>query len=300
MQDVTAADAAVAVIACRHEAADLLARAANGEPLGGTLPSALASVRAACSSLDWQASLHQQHGHQPLRAAVPPQLNAASAAWRSSSTLHAAPNIVVAPAAAAPSAEKLLVDAKACLPANVLAKVHLHVRSPPQGEGVRRGDSDTLELALRIDGVLNAVLAVCFVPTAPAAGSGTFAVGTWQPRRIAIGPSHEPMEHGASQPARTLVFQDLTARAGALLVALDAKPAPTRLASILRWIASYDGLFASACCICGGVFAPHATAAVELLPPTARCARLLPYHAACFTQRFGRSAESDYISGCTG
>ena len=90
-------------------------------------------------------------------------------------------------------------------------------------------------------------------------------------------------------------FADLTARAGAILVGLDALPPARRLRPLLAWICSLHNVFASTCIACGEVFPPHATAAHQLLPPTARSEQLEPFHPCCFLERFGRSAEEMYV-----
>ena len=54
--------------------------------------------------------------------------------------------------------------------------------------------------------------------------------------------------------------------------------------------------FGSAACHgCGQVFPPGVASAALLLPPTARCAELRPYHEDVYQERFGRPAEAAFL-----
>ena len=177
----------------------------------------------------------------------------------------------------------LLTLAKAYLPPQ--SPLQVLERAAPHSSGVARRS-----LELRVDGAFSAV-----VELVAAGSAGGQADGGWLPCRVAVGPSHEPLPYGASQPPGLLVFADLTARAGALLAGLDAAPPAQRLRHLVRWLAALDGLFDSVCAGCGGVFPPDATCAAQLLPPTARGPRLEPYHPGCFRARFGCSAEAAFL-----
>jgi hypothetical protein len=117
----------------------------------------------------------------------------------------------------------------------------------------------------------------------------------WLPTRLSIGPTYEVAPAGASHPPSSQVFQDLCARGGGVLAGLGRLAAAHRLRPLIRWLASLSGLFQTVCCGCGEVFPPMPASAADLLPPTARCEQLLPYHPRCYRGRFGREAEEAFV-----
>ena len=74
-----------------------------------------------------------------------------------------------------------------------------------------------------------------------------------------------------------------------------AVPPAERLRPLIVWISSLHNLFTAACHGCGEVFPPGVASAALLLPPTARCAALKPYHEEVYLERFGRPAEEAFL-----
>ena len=297
MDPAAAASGAAAAGLLRQEAARLLAVSSSGIGLIGDkknrLGAALSSVQAAAAALDNEAEAETQQC-PPL--AMMTANDAACWAWRA----HAPP----ARPPLTPRAEdvddhdvsELFSHATECIPQQLRAKVQLSVR--PVAATAAGDDASTERLLeLHADGAFTAVVAALAAEPELRVGSSSAIV--WLPTRVAIGPSGDAMAAGASQPPTLLVFQDLCARAGAILVGLDALPASRRLQPLLRWLASLHNLFEASCCSSNAVFPPAAASAAELLPPTARCERLLPHHAAEYYARHGRSAEEAYLAACS-
>ena len=178
-----------------------------------------------------------------------------------------------------PADDSLLAAATACVPSWLRERPQspLTLRNRP----CKRANSHDLEL--HVDGAFTAIVEV--EPHPP----------SWLPARVAIGPSGAPMPFGARQPAELLVFADLTARAGAVLVGLETLPPAERLRPLIVWISSLHNLFTAACHGCGEVFPPGVASAALLLPPTARSAALKPYHEEVYLERFGRPAEEAFL-----
>jgi hypothetical protein len=178
-----------------------------------------------------------------------------------------------------PADDSLLAAATACVPSWLRERPQspLTLRNRP----CKRANSHDLEL--HVDGAFTAIVEV--EPHPP----------SWLPTRVAIGPSGAPMPFGARQPAELLVFADLTARAGAVLVGLETLPPAERLRPLIVWISSLHNLFTAACHGCGEVFPPGVASAALLLPPTARSAALKPYHEEVYLERFGRPAEEAFL-----
>lgn len=191
----------------------------------------------------------------------------------------------------------LLDAARACVPADIRILRGDELRlseATPREQPVVGGFGDAhldrspsrQSVELRIEGVLVAVVD-CVVSEE--------AAGIWVPRRVGIGPSHEPMPFGAATPPSMLVFAELTARAGAILCGLDALPPARRLRPLISWLASLHDLFECVCVACGEVFPPAATEGAQLVPPCARGPGLEPYHPECFHARFGCGAEESFL-----
>lgn len=286
----------VSAIACRLEASDDFASAAQGFAHEGSLASALVSVKSACAMIEWQ----QQQSAGRTCCAGPLQLAAACTAsmWPASQGLRAVclhPGD--APSDSAALAEMLqTADIVALLSEHLPA--HARVQLRPSAHENESGDQqrNSLEMEVSVDGAFTAVVALRRAAASVGASvrQGGKAVGGSQcliPQRVAVGPSCDAMQHGASHAPTTSVFRDLCARAGALLVSMDALPVGQRLPTLLRWLSHLCSLFQSACCGCGSVFPTFNTSTVAFLPPTARGSCLLPYHQACFLQRHDHAEE---------
>jgi hypothetical protein len=281
-------DAVASIVAARREVAGILARSAAGASHQDTarLVSSVTTLQTVCAALDQKLA-------PLLTGAGAPALEAASWAWRECAAfgrLETAED-----GASIPPCGSLLHCAKTSfaelqkMPQLVPPSLQLWSRPHKQEDVGGAGES----LVVRLDGEYTAMIDVVGVPATDGEG-----IGAWLPTRVSIGPSNDPMElasDGASHPAAHHVFRDLDARAGVLLAGLNALSPRRRLHVLLLWLSSLHPLFECACAGCGAVFPPYAIVAADMLPPTARCAHLLPYHPVCYAERFGRSAEADFL-----
>ena len=283
-----AADAAAAVVTCRHEVSQLLASAALGGSTASSdrIASAMHLVQTACDTLDQTMADNEKAVSQ----AEQPLLEAARRAW----SVHA-PSIYPPTGPPPPQvAADLLAAAVECVPPWLASRSHAPLKVSERSVGGRAGEAPRRTLELQVDGAFTAV--IDFIPAGGEGGTHTPSGSEmWVPSRVAVGPWHEPMPYGASEPPRLHVFADLTARAGVILAGLDALPPHRRLRPLIVWLSSLHNVFTCACTGSGQVFPPDATSAHQLLPPTARGADLRPYHPGVFRERFGRSAEEDYL-----
>ena len=134
---------------------------------------------------------------------------------------------------------------------------------------LRALDDDLIDL--QIDGVLRALVEMS------AGDDGEAAV----PVRLAVCAHDDAMPLGASQPASSHVFADISARGQRLLARLEALPAAERLPVLSRWLSSYHDLFTAPCAHCGRHL-PAVAGAAPLLPPTVRTSSGAAYSAQCF------------------
>ena len=279
-----ASDAAAAVGLVRHEARTLLASCATSSGSGLSpeetrLASALHAAQAICGALD---VARQPPPARPHEDAIDQPSDSAWLAWRDLDVLrgHGVHAALAAPSASDGAPQSLQQCAEAAVPEELRSR-----NAPPLALRARE-DGRSLELTL--PGALRAIVDVHPVGD-----------GSWAPTRVAVGPSHDPMPAGALEPPELLVFHDVSARAGALLAALEALAPADRLGPLLRWLCSLRSLFDAPCVFCDGIFPPGAASARELLPPTARGgAGLVPCHAGCFAARFGRSPEQAFVDAC--
>ena len=273
-----ASEAAQAVALARQAARSVLADAAGKSRAGNDqqirMASALQSVQAACGALDDCG----KHTPASSMETAPILEELIFNTWR----VHG----LLGPTAGSypETLPTLLAASEACVPRWLLER-----SAAPLQLSMRGGESEIAEagelpaLEMCVEGAFRAVVAVAAVGTA------------WVPVRVAVGPSNNSMPAGARQPPTLLVFHDVGARAGTLLAGLEALPPARRLRPLLSWLCSLHNLFESRCAGCGSVFPPLAVAAADLLPPTARDARRHPWHPACFTTRFGRTAEAECL-----
>ena len=313
----TFSSAVSTLVSCRRQVSELLhAAATNGniQEAGQRLIISSQSVQVLCTEIDRTLSQHDNTQEKPRIA--PPALDAACLQWqyydRVTPTLPPQPKRPRTPACIKSSTPAALAAfATTCVPSWLCSRSHapLYLCGRPS---VWRAN-EIVELELRIDGVFTAIVAVQpeeeLVETAmrtdaysnvanSTAGAYDGASRTaWVPTRVTVGPSHTVMPAGASQPADHLVFRDLSARAGAILVGLEVLTPAYRLRPLLRWLSSLHDLFDSTCVACGRVFAPSAPEKAELIPPTARCQRLRPYHDECYLAAYGNPAEENFIEG---
>ena len=137
--------------------------------------------------------------------------------------------------------------------------------------------TDCAILTVRIDGAFTAVVELSSALAREAGGGAT-----WGPRHIAVGASDEPFPLGARSLSAHLVFRDLSTRAGATVVALDALAPSHRLPWLVRYLSSLHDIFVAPCRGCGHILRPATLDPTTLLPATCRSPTLEPYHAACF------------------
>mmetsp|Transcript_34480 Transcript_34480/g.73570 ORF Transcript_34480/g.73570 Transcript_34480/m.73570 type:complete len:196 (-) Transcript_34480:99-686(-) len=133
---------------------------------------------------------------------------------------------------------------------------------------------------LTVDTTLKAVIEL----HASAAERG---VEEYVPLRLVLGGVDETFELGASSAPSSLVFTELTRRAGSLLVCLETVAAHERLPRLVAWVAALRDLFSAACHHCGRMLAAVGTNPAHLLPPVVRTVDLEPYHPRCYESCFG-------------
>lgn len=277
-----AADGAAAAALLRREVGGLIARAAAGEAVDGGMRShhaaALASVQSAAAALDFASA-----GSCAPAGAVGAKR---SAGWPPQHMAARSPAVPGTSDVDQEDVSDLLQHAISCLPPSSADSCSIAVRA-----GGRGGER---QLEMLAEGVFSAV--ICVVPSEVAGGDGWGSSAmVWLPTRLSIGPTYEVAPAGASHPPSSQVFQDLCARGGGVLAGLGRLAAAHRLRPLIRWLASLSGLFQTVCCGCGEVFPPMPASAADLLPPTARCEQLLPYHPRCYRGRFGREAEEAFV-----
>lgn len=294
MSACAAADAAAAVAACRHEVAQLLASAALGSnDVTGAhrIASAMHCVQTSCDIVD------QGTSSENVQAIIDPQesapmLESAAHAFHVGIPPHLRPSYYPTPALmpAADDAD-LLAACSMCVPGWLRQRPQapLRLRERP----CARADRRCIELV--VDGAFAACLEFLAQPPQDGAAASSSAARCWAASRVAIGPSHAAMPLGASEPPRLLVYAEVSARAGAVLVGLGGLPPARRLRPLVAWLCSLHNLFGSACVFSGDVFPPDAMGAEQLLPPVARTELLQPCHPACFYARHGRSPEEAYV-----
>lgn len=282
-----AAHAASSVAIVRQEARGILANAAGlrerpEEGASSRLAAALEASQNFCGAIDALPS--EGSSANPAPRKVNSALEAAWEAWgdlevirRLTATKQLDPPDIGPPP---PPEQSLLQCAEACVPPGLRARpvAPLELRT--------RKDGTLAALELCVDGAFRAVVHV------------ERSESHWVPTGVAVGPSHDPMEAGAMQPATLLVYNDLSSRAGSLMVRLGRLPPSKRLRALLRWLCSLHTLFESACSICNEVFPPEAFQASDLLPPTARGTNLAPSHGCCYLTWRGKCAEQAYVDQC--
>lgn len=256
----SAARAQTVCAACAHSD--------NGRHL--RLASALEAVQAACSALDDNA--------RPLLPSDP--VEGIVHSWQEHGLLPVA-TVDCTKCRLSLDVDTLQTEAESCMlqwlaERQVLSPALLTVRDG----GLR----DVTEIDLVIEGAFRSIVAVAAIGSA------------WVPWRVAVGPSSHAMPAGSLQPPMLLLFHDISVRAATVLAALEELPPGRRLRALLEWLSSLHNLFESRCHGCDAVFAPSVAAAADLLPPTARDSRLLPWHPQCFAAHHGRTAEADYLA----
>ena len=280
-----AADGAAAVGMLRAEVKSLIARAAAGEPIDPArtrIPAAIHALQSAAFQLDNDSDQLEESRRTMLHSSVSlPNL------W----SYPKPPSVPCASDVDEVDASDLLAYATSCLPKNASAAPALCLSLRPPQPGDSPGER---QLELKVEGVFVAI--ICVVPSEVPGGDGWGSSAmVWLPTRVAFGSSDDPMPLGASQPPTLHVYRDLCARVGTVLADLGVLPAAQRLRPLLAWLASLRNLFESTCRACGKVFSPLAFLPNDILPPTARCDRLLPYHASCYLEYYGRFAEEAFL-----
>jgi hypothetical protein len=268
-----ASDAAEAVALVRSAARAQTVCAAGAHSDNGRhlrLASALEAVQAACSALDDNA--------RPLLPSDP--VEGIVHSWQEHGLLPVA-TVDCTKCRLSLDVDTLQTEAESCMlqwlaERQVLSRALLTVRDG----GLR----DVTEIDLVIEGAFRSIVAVAAIGSA------------WVPWRVAVGPSSHAMPAGSLQPPMLLLFHDISVRAATVLAALEELPPGRRLRALLEWLSSLHNLFESRCHGCDAVFAPSVAAAADLLPPTARDSRLLPWHPQCFAAHHGRTAEADYLA----
>ena len=267
-----ASDAAEAVALVRSAARAQTVGAACAHSDDGRhlrLASALEAVQAACSALDDNA--------RPLLPSDP--VEGIVRSWQEHGLLPVATvdctkrlSLVV---------DALQTEAESCM---LQWLAERQVFSPALLTVRDGGLRDVTEIDMVVEGAFRSIVAVAAIGSA------------WVPWRVAVGPSSHPMPAGSLQPPTLLLFHDISVRAATVLAALEELPPGRRLRALLEWLSSLHNLFESRCHGCDAVFAPSVAAAADLLPPTARDSRLLPWHPQCFAAHHGRTAEADYLA----
>ena len=139
--------------------------------------------------------------------------------------------------------------------------------------------ADIAVLTARVDGAFTAMVELSSVAAREASKGAA-----WIPCRVAMGASDEPFPLGARTLSAHLVYRDLSTRAGALLVAIDALAPSQRLPWLMRYLSSLHNIFISPCRACAHILRPSTLGPSTLLPATSRSPKLEPYHAACYLQ----------------
>lgn len=278
----TATDAAEMVGVVRQTARSVLAHVATTVPAGSNaadkqlrLASALDAVQAACGALD------DGRCDGPVTSEPDAIIDYPSRVWRAHGLLPAIRDRHDPP----PSAD---------LSSSLLAVAEAY--SP---RWLQERASAALELSVRVRDSPDAALELCVAGSFRAVVAVASQGEAWIPVRVAVGPSHHGMPGGALQVPTLLVYHDVTARAGALIAALDQLAPQRRLHLLIAWLCSLHNLFDTRCDGCDAVFAPSAAVGSDLLPPTARDARLRPWHACCFTAQHGYTAEASCLDAWT-
>lgn len=286
----TAADGAAAAALLRREVGGLIAQAAVGEAVDTRSHHAavLASVQSAAAALDLSSNL--QSGGEPAAGAE------RLAEWPTQKLRAKSLAVTRASDVDDLDVSDLLSYVISCMPSSMGDKGSnrlstcartCSVTVQPVGQGGKR------QIEVVADGIFSAT--ICVIPSEVAGGDGWGSSAmVWLPTSVSIGPTQEVM--AMAHPPNLQVFHDLCARGGVILGGLGRLPAAHRLRPLIRWVASLSGLFQTVCAGCGAVFPPMPISAADLLPPTARCERLLPYHPQCYRVRFGREAEDAFVN----
>ena len=268
-----ASDAAEAVALVRSAARAQTVGAACAHSDDGRhlrLASALEAVQAACSALDDNA--------RPLLPSDP--VEGIVHSWQEHGLLPVA-TVDCTKCRLSLDVDTLQTEAESCM---LQWLAERQVFSPALLTVRDGGLRDVTEIDMVVEGAFRSIVAVAAIGSA------------WVPWRVAVGPSSHPMPAGSLQPPTLLLFHDISVRAATVLAALEELPPGRRLRALLEWLSSLHNLFESRCHGCDAVFAPSVAAAADLLPPTARDSRLLPWHPQCFAAHHGRTAEADYLA----
>ena len=279
-----AADGAAAVGMLRAEVKSLIARAAAGEPIDPArtrIPAAIHALQSAAFQLDNDSDQLEEPRRTMLHSSVSlPNL------W----SYPKPPSVPCASDVDEVDASDLLAYATSCLPKNASAAPALCLSLRPPQPGDSPGER---QLELKVEGVFVAI--ICVVPSEVPGGDGWGSSAmVWLPTRVAFGSSDDPMPLGASQPPRC-TSTEISARASApcsptsaccplrsgfgrsLLGSLATKPLRVHMPRLRQGLLS-AGLSAQ-----------------RHLATTARCDRLLPYHASCYQEYYGRFAEEAFL-----